>query len=382
MKQTNFKITIVGGGPVGLFLGICLTKTGLDCTVLEQREYPVSDSRSLGIHPVSLKLFEKIDLASKFLKQGICIKKGIAHDGNTELGSINFHQLEEPYNFILACPQFSTETILRDRFLEHNPDGLITNALVTNISQSEKEAICYYQKEGQRYSLSSNFIVGCDGKKSLVRNQSGISFIGKKYPDTYIMGDFEDNTQFHNNAVVFLPKEGLIESFPLPDKMRRWVVKTDSFIKHPNKDLISEIVEQRTGISLSNAESTMMSSFGVQNYEAETFYKNRILLCGDAAHVVSPIGGQGMNLGWIGAYHLAKVLGAVRSDPESFKKLLSEFQIRQKGIVKKAARRAEWNMKLGRKQRVPILKKVLVKTLLTPPFNKIAAQKFAMKGLD
>jgi 2-polyprenyl-6-methoxyphenol hydroxylase-like FAD-dependent oxidoreductase len=126
----------------------------------------------------------------------------------------------------------------------------------------------------------------------------------------------------------------------------------------------------------------MMSSFGVQNYEAETFYKNRILLCGDAAHVVSPIGGQGMNLGWIGAYHLAKVLGAVRSDPESFKKLLSEFQIRQKGIVKKAARRAEWNMKLGRKQRVPILKKVLVKTLLTPPFNKIAAQKFAMKGLD
>lgn len=382
--MTNIKteITIVGGGPVGLFLGICLSSKGINCTILEKRAHPVQDSRSLGIHPVSLELFKKTGLLNQFLKKGISINIGLAHDGERLLGSIDFQQLEKPFNFILACPQFYTERILLEKFLELNPDGLITNATVTNLKQTKEEVSCWYRKEGENYSITSRYIIGCDGKNSLVRKKSGIIYDGKRYPDTYIMGDFEDNTSFKDQAVIFLPEQGLVESFPLPNDMRRWVVKTNSFIKSPTIDILVDLVYQRIGFNLRIPENTMISSFGVQNFTADTFYKGRIVLCGDSAHVVSPIGGQGMNLGWIGAWSLANALSEIFNHPEKENGLLFRYQKTQKKIVRIASRRAEWNMMLGRKQFFPVLRKMIVQLILKTPLKKIALRVFTMKGLN
>lgn len=381
MKKNKPEITIVGGGPVGLFLGICLSQQGIDCTILEQRAEPVQDSRSLGIHPVSLELFEKSGFVNEFLKKGISIKKGLAHNGDRILGSIDFDQLEGPFNFILACPQFYTERILLSKFLEINPEGLISEATVTHIQQTDQEVSCWYQKSGKENCITSKYIIGCDGKNSLVRKESGIFYGGKRYPDTYIMGDFEDNTSFGDHAVVFLPKQGLIESFPLPDNMRRWVVKTDSYIDSPTSNLLAELVQQRIGIDLKNLKKTMISSFGVQNFSAENYFKDRVILCGDAAHVVSPIGGQGMNLGWIGAWLLAKALFKIKMNPEKESKFLSGYQNQQKKIVKKASRRAEWNMRMGRKQLFPFLRTTMVQLILKTPLKNVALKIFTMKGL-
>ncbi|MEP0006736.1 MAG: FAD-dependent monooxygenase [Balneola sp.] len=381
MKKNKSEITIVGGGPVGLFLGICLSKQGIDCTILEKRAEPVQDSRSLGIHPVSLELFEKTGLVNEFLEKGISIKKGLAHNGKEVLGSINFDELEGPFNFILACPQFYTERILLAKFRELNPEGLISEATVTRVQQSGQDVSCWYQKAGKEYCITSKYIIGCDGKNSLVRKETGILFEGKRYPDTYIMGDFDDNTSFENQAVVFLPKQGLIESFPLPDNMRRWVVKTDSYIDSPTQNILADFVKQRVGTDLKTLKNTMISSFGVQNFSAENYFKDRVILCGDAAHVVSPIGGQGMNLGWIGAWLLAKALSKIKMNPEKDTEFLSDYQKQQKKIVKKASRRAEWNMKMGRKQSFPIFRKILVQLILKTPLKKIALNVFTMKGL-
>ncbi len=382
--MTNIKteITIAGGGPVGLFLGICLSLKGINCTILEKRAHPVQDSRSLGIHPVSLELFKKTGLLNQFLEKGISINKGLAHDGERLLGSIDFQQLEKPFNFILACPQFYTERILLEKFLELNPEGLITNATVTNVKQTKEDVSCWYRKEGENYSITSRYIIGCDGKNSLVRKKSGIIYHGKRYPDTYIMGDFEDNTSFEDQAVIFLPEQGLVESFPLPDDMRRWVVKTNSFIKSPTIDILVDLVYQRIGFDLRTPENTMISSFGVQNFTADTFYKGRIVLCGDSAHVVSPIGGQGMNLGWIGAWSLANTLSEISNHPEKENELLSGYQKTQQKIVRIASRRAEWNMMLGRKQFFPVLRKMVVQLILKTPLKKIALRVFTMKGLN
>ena len=381
MKKNKSEITIVGGGPVGLFLGICLSKQGIDCTILEKRAEPVQDSRSLGIHPVSLELFEKTGLVNEFLEKGISIKKGLAHNGKEVLGSINFDELEGPFNFILACPQFYTERILLAKFLKLNPDGLISEATVTHVQQSDQEVSCWYQKAGKEYCITSKYIIGCDGKNSLLRKETGILFEGKRYLDTYIMGDFDDNTSFEDQAVVFLTKQGLIESFPLPDKMRRWVVKTDSYIDSPTPNILADFVKQRVGTDLKSLKNTMISSFGVQSFSAENYFKERVILCGDAAHVVSPIGGQGMNLGWIGAWLLAKALFKIQINPKLETKILADYQKQQKKIVKKASRRAEWNMRMGRKQSFPFFRKILVQLILKTPLKKIALKVFTMKGL-
>ena len=372
------EIVIVGGGPVGLFLGICLIKQGTDCLILEKRKNPVPDSRSLGIHPPSLRLFKQLDVIEPFLKAGLKIKTGLAYNTQTLMGTIDFESTcPKPFNYILACPQSETERILRDEFLALAPDKLITEAQVFDLHFDETSVNVFYTHEETSKKIKVSYIIGCDGKNSLIRQKADILLEGKRYPDTYIMGDFEDITSFGDKAAVFLPKQGMIECFPLPNGMRRWVVKTDMYYSNATANDIVELVKDRINFDLSVAKNTMLSSFGVQHFIAESFFKDSVILCGDSAHVVSPIGGQGMNLGWIGAWELSKVL----SFPESKLPLLKHYQNTHRKRVIKAAKRAELNMQLGRKRTFPFLRNSVLRLMLNTPLKKKMAQQFTMQGL-
>ncbi len=382
----HIPIVIVGGGPVGLFLAIALLKKGISCRVLEQRENPVPDSRSLGIHPISVELFDELGITEPFLKAGLKIKKGLALTGKRKLGEILFEQCPEPHNYILACPQFTTEKILREELNKLDEDALITQAEFQHFSEQEDEIEISYSTPSQAHErITATYLVGCDGKSSRVRKKASIHYSGKRYKDTYIMGDFEDNTEFGSDAAIFLPKAGVIECFPLPKKMRRWVVKTSSFIDHPTKKELATNIQSRIGYELFEVAHTMVSSFGVQHFAAETFAKGRVLLAGDAAHVVSPIGGQGMNLGWLGAAELARTLADIMQttdDLNNAQKALKAYSDKQKKITKKVARRAELNMTLGRKTSIPFLRNLLLKTMLHSPLRQKAAEAYTMRGLE
>ena len=376
-------IVIVGGGPVGLFLGICLNHLGIPCTILEQRTDLVEESRSLGIHPVSLELFEKVGVVEPFLESGLKVERGIAHDGQSAMGEITFENCPPPYRFVLISPQFETEKILRDHFNKIAPDSLITGAEVTHVANDDPDATVKFVRDGQEHSIAAAYVIGCDGKNSIVRQSAEIPFKGKRYPDTYIMGDFEDNTGFGNDAVVYLPKDGLIECFPIPENQRRWVVKTREYTPDPTAELISDIVFERTGHRIPPSSNTMVSGFGVQHFLAETFDKKRVLLAGDAAHVVSPIGGQGMNLGWQDAWYLANVLSYCgRPNLDSPLSDFFAYTSKQKPMARKVAKRAELNMSLGRKGLLHPLKKAIVKVMLNTGLKKKTARLFTMRDLD
>ncbi|MEQ8523840.1 NAD(P)/FAD-dependent oxidoreductase [Gracilimonas sp.] len=384
--DVDIPVVIVGGGPVGLFLAICLIKKGIKCRVLEKRQEPVPDSRSLGIHPVSLELFDEVGITEPFLTSGLKIRKGLALTEDKKLGEISFEYCPKPHNYILACPQFTTEKILRNELQKLDEDALITGATVKHFDEHEQFVEITYSIDQQtNQQITANYIIGCDGKNSAVRQQASIHYSGKRYNDTYIMGDFEDTTDFGADAAVFLPNGGLIECFPLPNGMRRWVVKTNQYISEPSQLKLATLVQERLGYDLSEIKSTMLSSFGVQHFMAETFAKGRVLLAGDAAHVVSPIGGQGMNLGWLDCQNLAKRLhtltddkGELNYDPATLKK----YSLRQKKIVKKVGRRAEINMALGRKPGIPFLRNLFVKGILQSPLRNKVAEIFTMRGLN
>ncbi|WP_421772892.1 FAD-dependent oxidoreductase [Gracilimonas sp.] len=382
--KPEIPVVIIGGGPVGLFLAICLLKKGIECRVLEKRKEPVPDSRSLGIHPVSLELFEEVGITEPFLSAGLKIRKGIALSEDKKLGEIFFENCRKPYNYILACPQFTTEKILRDELAKLNGHALITGATFQSFLEHEQSVEITYSTDQQtNQRISSNYVVGCDGKNSMVRQQASIHFSGKRYNDTYIMGDFEDTTDFGPDAAVFLPKEGLIECFPLPNGMRRWVVKTDEYIPKPGQLKLAALVQDRLGYDLFGVKSTMLSSFGVQQFLAETFAKGRVLLAGDAAHVVSPIGGQGMNLGWMDCRVLADSFAFLTNkNSEIAEQVFREYSENQTRIAKKVARRAEINMALGRRQRMPFFRNLFLKGMLHSPLKRKAAELFTMRGLD
>ena len=197
------------------------------------------------------------------------------------------------------------------------------------------------------------------------------------------MGDFEDSTNYKNTAVIYVPKDGLVECFPLPNNKRRWVVRTKEYVADPTPEFLTELVQQRVNHSIDSSTNAMMSGFGVQHFLASSFVKNRVLLAGDAAHVVSPVGGQGMNLGWLDAWHLANVMSFCRGISKDLPIAdLFVYESKQKPIAKKAARRAEMNMSMGRQAVFPAIRTRLVKGLLKPPFKKYAAQFFTMRGLE
>lgn len=384
-SEYSYQVIISGAGPVGLFLGCCLQWQGIPFLIIEKRKQRISHSRSLGIHPVSMELFQKLDLAKAFLESGIKIKKGHAFSDSGKIGSISFESCPKPFNFILSLPQFKTEEILESRLLNLESDALLRGFEVTNI-QEQTDHVSITAKDtdtGEERSFRCAFLVGCDGKDSSVRQQADITFEGSAYPDTYVMGDFADNTSFGSEAVIFLSKDGLIESFPMSADRRRWVVKTDAYVKDISRVDIESIVADRIGHDLSGVDNSMLSSFGVQKLMADPIARGRIALCGDAAHIVSPIGGQGMNLGWLDAWDLSKVLAkCLKSEELKHREHLEAYANRRESITKNAVKRSELNMRLGRKSRLPAFRNALVWLMLRTPLNQLMAKLFTMRILD
>ncbi|MGK7369001.1 MAG: FAD-dependent monooxygenase, partial [Candidatus Halalkalibacterium sp. M3_1C_030] len=218
--KSYYPVVIAGGGPVGLYLGCCLHQRDIPFVILEKRRERIKHSRSLGVHPVSLELFDDLSIANRFVKKGIKIKQGHAFSDKGKIGSISFESCPDPFNFILSLPQHITEEILEEHLQSLNPNALIRGAEVEQIDEQDDQVVIEIAKENQNHILECACLVGCDGKESLVREQADISFEGSSYPDTYIMGDFDDNTRFGSDAAIFLSKNGLIESFPLENKRR------------------------------------------------------------------------------------------------------------------------------------------------------------------
>lgn len=381
MNDFDTDITIVGGGPVGLYLAGRLIQKGISCKILEKRTAIDKHSKSLGIHPVSLELFKKAGIAKPFLSEGLKISKGIAFWDSKKIGEVSFENCPPPFRFILALPQWKTERVLEAWVRKSNPNALIRSAKVTEILYGDDSAEIKFEHEGEIKSFRSRFIVGCDGKNSVVRKSADIKFIGKAYPDCYIMGDFEDTTPFGYDAAVYLHSDGLIESFPLPNDQRRWVIKTDQFVEDPNPQMIAAIVHGRIQHILYGAKNFMVSSFGVQQYSAEKYAHRNILLAGDAAHVVSPIGGQGMNLGWLDAVDAVEVLKEALENPSKQPQLFSGYSKKRKKIARQVAKRAEMNMHLGRKETSNLFYKTFLAVALKTRLNKYLAQIFTMRGL-
>ncbi|MDT0195551.1 NAD(P)/FAD-dependent oxidoreductase [Arthrobacter sp. AB6] len=378
-------VVIVGGGPVGLYLAASLLQEGVSVRLLEQRTERNIHTRAIGIHPPALKALDGIHLADAMVREGMPITAGLALSGGRTVGTMSFAGVSEAFPFVLALPQYRTEQLLEERVHALDSGAIVRGVRVTGVNDDGAAAAVAVEPSSDATagdgSFEASFVVAADGARSLLRDALGMPVRTKAYPDHYLMGDFADSGRHGQMAVLFLEPEGIVESFPLPGGLRRWVVRLGRPAGGADAGRLARLVLRRTGILPDVRTNTMLSAFSVRSTMARRTVAGRVVLVGDAAHEISPIGGQGMNLGWLDAQALAPVLReAVAGKPVDGR--LKEFAAARRRAAAVARRQSEVNMLLGRPLPPPLLRLrnlAIGGAASIPAMNRWTARRFTMQ---
>lgn len=380
MPEETFQVVVVGGGPVGLLLGCLLSQAGVHTCVIERRTEPRPHSRAIGVHPPGLACLDAVGVATPLIGRGVRIGRAHAFGARRPVGSVSFARLPFRHRFVLCVPQTETERLLAQRLRELKSATLLTGQTAARY-HVDANGVCLELNESPQ-RIRARFLVGCDGKRSAVRTALGVAFRGAAYAAHFVMADTADETSFGSDAAVFLSAEGLVESFPLPNAERRWVVRVPAPVEAPEPELIEHLVAARTGHRAPAARRGTASGFTAEHYLADCFSGPSWALAGDAAHVVSPIGGQGMNLGFLDAQLLAPLLVRALRDPAASAQHLSFYSRTRRRLAQRSLRRAALYTALGRPSRHCAARDGVLRTLLCAPFAPSLAEVFAMRGLS
>jgi 2-polyprenyl-6-methoxyphenol hydroxylase-like FAD-dependent oxidoreductase len=374
-------VVIIGGGPVGLFMAALLLQDGVDVTVLEQRTGPEPHSRAIGIHPPALEALARIGVAEELVRRGVPIRHGLAISGGATLAQMSFARVSRRFPFVLSLPQGSTEAVLAQRVHGLRPEALRRGVQVTGLHDDGCRATIEACVGGSAVSYTARLVIGADGVRSVVRAALGAPLRRRQYPDRYLMGDFADSTGLGPAAALFLARDGIVESFPLPGMLRRWVVRLGPAGAAPDAAWLAREVRRRTGVGVDAGSNSMLSGFGVRSGLVRRMVTGRGILIGDAAHEISPIGGQGMNLGWLDALALAPLVPAAvagSSTGSSF----AVFERNRRRQAIRAVRQSEINMALGRPLRGGLLAArdgAVAAVAAVPAANRLVARRFTMQ---
>lgn len=340
-------VLVIGGGPVGLFMAALLLQQGVSVRILEQRSGAEPHSRAIGIHPPSLDALQGIGVARDLVAEGVPIRRGLAVGGGRTLAEMSFAGVSESYPFVLSLPQARTAAVLERRVRQLDPAALHRGVRVTRLHDDGATVTAEAAAGGSDVRYTATIAIAADGVRSTVRAQLGTPVRARDYADSYQMGDFADSTGFGPDAALFLEAAGIVESFPLPGGLRRWVVRLAAPGDGGDARWLADRIRQRTGIDVDPASNSMLSRFGVRSRLVQRMVTGRTVLIGDAAHEISPIGGQGMNLGWLDAVALAPVvLASLRGADVGVK--VRRFEAGRTAAAARAARQSQINMALGR----------------------------------
>ncbi|TDU73594.1 FAD-dependent monooxygenase [Streptomyces sp. KS 21] len=301
-------IVIIGAGPVGLWLAAELRLGGAEVTVLEARTEPNPHSRALTIHPRTLELLACRGIVERFLAEGRPIPDG--HFGGLD-DRMDFGVLDTPFPFTLALPQARTEALLEEHALAAGVQVRRGHEVIDLTQDASGVTV----EVAGRSPMRAEYVVGCDGTRSIVRENAGIAFPGTAATVWGWLGDVVLDDPPPGVVNTSGPKGGLMV-VPLPGGVHR-IVGGDPASARPDRpgelalDELRAKVVAITGGDFGMRDPRWLSRFGNATRQAEHYRKGRVLLAGDAAHMHFPTGGVGLNVGLQDAANLGWKLAAV-----------------------------------------------------------------------
>jgi len=309
-------VMIVGAGPTGLSLACVLAAEGTSFILVDRLAEGANTSRAAVMHSRTLEVLEDLGVTERLRAQGHIVPRFTLRDRDRVLATIPFDRLPTRYPHTLMIPQNLTEAILLGRLRELGSD-VHRPYTVQDVRQDAGGVSVTVVSEGQPpQTVRARYVVGTDGMRSTIRERAGIGFTGAAYEESFVLADVRMSWGLSADEVtMFVSPEGLVVIAPLPGGRHRIVATMDDAPEQPGIALVQHLLDTRGPVDGAARihEIVWSSRFRVHHRLADRYRSGRILLAGDAAHVHSPAGGQGMNTGIQDAVALGRDLAAVVS---------------------------------------------------------------------
>ena len=313
----NPKVLIAGAGPVGLTLANELVRHGIAVRIVDKNAERTDKSKALVLWSRTLELFDDAGYARDFIPAGMAAHGALISTGKEIVARVSLDSIDSRYNYALMIPQSETERILEQRL---EAAGVKVERRVELASFTDKGAAVeatLRKADGASEVLGADWLVGCDGAHSAVRHGLGFAFEGSTLESHWALADgYIEGLEPKDRLHIFWHRDGILAFFPIVGD--RWRVIADlgpakGDEKHPDPTLaeINALMALRGSPSIVMKDPFWLAAFRINERKVKEYAKGRVFLAGDAAHIHSPAGGQGMNTGMQDAFNLGWKLALV-----------------------------------------------------------------------
>ena len=347
MKNQVIDALIVGAGPVGLTLATALSHQGLKYRLIEKNAVRTDKSKALVLWSRSLELFAPLGVTQAFIASGNKAKGGSVYADGKRIVHFGLTGDDSPFGFPLMIPQSETERVLS----EHLQNGGVTierQVELLSFVEGPDSVICQVRDAGGREeTVETSWLIGCDGAHSSVRKIAGMPFTGHAEPNDWMLADVHVQGVLSEDEVsVFLHAKGALVFFPIARDRYRMIAdlgKADVAVQRPNPTLedAQAKVDERGPGGLIMSDPVWLSNFRINERKVDKYRRGRVMVAGDAAHIHSPAGGQGMNTGMQDVFNLAWKLALVQRGQGHTETLLDSYSLERSAIGDQVLKAAE-----------------------------------------
>jgi 2-polyprenyl-6-methoxyphenol hydroxylase-like FAD-dependent oxidoreductase len=327
-------VLIVGAGPVGLFLANECARRGLRWRIVEARSTQSAHSKALAIFPRTLEIFDMAGVVRPFLEAANRVTSVSVITHGRTLAHMRFAPEESPYSFIAMVPQDVTERLLVEQLRRRGGAVEYETSFVSAALRDDYVSVTLDRK-GRRTELNAAFVVGCDGAHSAVRHLLNLPFEGARYDSLFMLADIQTNETLPADELQLCPSEsGPVAIFPMSATRRRIVATIEHAEEEaPSLELVREILKQRAPAGIEAQALYWSSFFNIHHRQVAQLRVGRMFIAGDAAHIHSPFGGQGMNTGLQDVWNLVWKLDLVLHGRGN-NRLLDSYSAERRPVIK------------------------------------------------
>jgi 2-polyprenyl-6-methoxyphenol hydroxylase-like FAD-dependent oxidoreductase len=331
--ELDTDVLVVGAGPVGLFLANECARRGLRYRIVEARPTQSTHSKALAIFPRTLEIFDMAGVVTPFLEAANRVTSVAVITHGRALAHMRFAPEESPYPFIAMVPQDVTERLLVEQLRRRGGEVEYETSFVAAV-QRDDYVSATLERKGERSELNAAFVVGCDGAHSAVRHLLNLQFEGAQYDSLFMLADMETNALPADELQLCPSEYGPAAIFPMSATRRRLVATVEEAEGDaPSLELVRRILRQRAPDGIEARALHWSSFFRVHHRQAERMRVGRMFIAGDAAHIHSPYGGQGMNTGLHDVWNLVWKLDLVLRGRGN-ERLLESYNAERRPVIK------------------------------------------------